>query len=385
MTFVNDARRLADTLKAAFADPAGPALVLATIVRTAGSTYRKAGAQMLVPAGAAPIGILSGGCLEDDIVKAARSMIAKAPERGVRTKLMFFDLMPESEFLVGYGKGCSGQMTVLLELVDPTDAALARTVDPDRPTPFALVFAAGGGLSPGQRVFPGDPAAAAFGDAFAGAAAKAQSIDLPSGAKACIYTAKPPLDLMLFGAGPDAPALARFADQLGWSVHVLDHRPARLDAARFPAGTTLTRYNPETLGDDIATTPRTAVVVMTHNLLVDAEVLKWAAARPLLYLGLLGPSQRRERLYRWLLSQGTDLEPQLQGRLHSPIGLDLGATDGGEWEIALAIVAQIQQSKNAALHAASPGANAFAGAPQDAIVVDGLGALDTAAGDDHGR
>ena len=42
----------------------GEAFVLATLLATEGSTYRKAGTQMLIAAGHEPLGLLSGGCLE---------------------------------------------------------------------------------------------------------------------------------------------------------------------------------------------------------------------------------------------------------------------------------------------------------------------------------
>lgn len=382
----NDARRLIHTLQVHLQDGGAtePSYVLATVVRTAGSTYRKAGAMMLVPAVGDAIGILSGGCLEDDIIKSARALLADAT---ARTRVLFFDLMPESEFLVGYGKGCSGQLTVLLERVRPDDGILKSLITTSERLIVGLVYEAGGGLRAGDRVILNERAevsgiAPNSGDRIVLLSAlhetarsrKSMTVDLPSGAKICVYAPKPVQDLVIFGAGPDTPALAQFADHLGWTVRVYDHRPARLTPERFPASTKLCRSHPEALGDDIATTSRTAVVVMTHNLLIDAEILKWAAARPLAYLGLLGPSHRRERIYRWLRSQGTDLEPALAHRLYAPIGLDLGS-DGGEWEIALAITAQIQQLTNGAsgAHKLQSAADATSihriEAPRDAFVV----------------
>lgn len=353
--FANDGRRLNHALRACLAEGARDACVLVTVVRTAGSTYRKSGAQMLVPRTGEPIGLLSGGCLEDDIVKSARALFAAG---AAATKLLFFDLMPESEFLVGYGKGCSGQLTVLLERIDAARAAshgavLDKIAAADAERAVALVYEApeGSTLRVGDRVLAHEanisacPASLLTALVDAATAAKPQHFSDSKGLHAALFRIRPPQDLVIFGAGPDSPALARFADQLGWSVRICDHRPARLEAARYPASTAFVHYNPETLGDELETNARTAVVVMTHNLLVDAEILKWAAARPLAYLGLLGPSHRRDRIYNWLRSQGTDLEPQLAPRLFAPIGLDLGG-DGGEWDIALAIVAQIQQLGN---------------------------------------
>ncbi len=367
--FANDGRRLAHAFRIAARQgfDAGAELCLATIVRTEGSTYRKAGAQMLVGRTGPAIGLLSGGCLEDEIVRAARALLDSPA--GEETRLLFFDLMPESEFLVGYGKGCSGQLTVLVERFVAHTREEARILADrlalvDEPCGVALVYEARGtcgGVRAGDRLAARDdgetlesgamPAALrtllveAIETGKGAGTGHVVDIALPDGQISCsIHYLRPPQDLIVFGAGPDAPALARLADQMGFDVRVLDHRPARLDAARFPESTRLVAYKPEAPFDALETTPRTAVVIMTHNLLVDAEILKASAERELFYVGLLGPTHRRDRVYDWLRSQGTELPGELRRTLHAPIGLDLGGA--GEWDIALAVTAEIQKLRH---------------------------------------
>ena len=62
----------------------GAPLVLATVVATRGSTYRKAGAQMLIGPGGRYEGILSGGCLEGDLAAHAASVLETGTPKMVR-------------------------------------------------------------------------------------------------------------------------------------------------------------------------------------------------------------------------------------------------------------------------------------------------------------
>ena len=89
-------------------------LVLATVVATRGSTYRKAGAQMLIGAGGRYEGILSGGCLEGDLAAHAASVL----ETGA-PKLVRYDNGGDDDLLWGLGAGCEGGMDVWLVRLDP--------------------------------------------------------------------------------------------------------------------------------------------------------------------------------------------------------------------------------------------------------------------------
>jgi xanthine/CO dehydrogenase XdhC/CoxF family maturation factor len=89
----------------------GEPLVLVTIFETQGSTYSKAGAQMLIDGDAVFHGMLSGGCLEGDLAIRAATVI----ETGV-PQVVAYDLAQDDE-LWGLGVGCDGQMRVFLQLI----------------------------------------------------------------------------------------------------------------------------------------------------------------------------------------------------------------------------------------------------------------------------
>src|SRR5690606_30513696 len=92
----------------------GDALVLATVVATIGSTYRKPGAQMLIAADGSGAGLLSGGCLENDLVERARAVLASG-----EPALVDYDARGPDDVIWGIGLGCEGAMTILLTRIDP--------------------------------------------------------------------------------------------------------------------------------------------------------------------------------------------------------------------------------------------------------------------------
>jgi xanthine/CO dehydrogenase XdhC/CoxF family maturation factor len=148
------------------------------------------------------------------------------------------------------------------------------------------------------------------------------------------YLAPPP-HLLICGGGPDAQPVVGTALALGWLATVVDHRPAYAVAARFP-GARVVRADARQLRSAVALEHCHAVVVMSHHLPSDVAYLtELAGAGVPDYVGLLGPAARRQRIAH-------ELGPAAAGlriRLHSPVGLDIGAvTPEG---IALAIVSEI--------------------------------------------
>ena len=115
-------------------------MALATIVATRGSTYRRAGARYLVPATGEPIGNLSGGCLEDDVARAGREVIASGEPR-----LMTFDMTADGEEVWGYGLGCNGAIDVFLEpggMAVETASAFHAAIEENRPAALVTVIEA---------------------------------------------------------------------------------------------------------------------------------------------------------------------------------------------------------------------------------------------------
>lgn len=330
-------------------------LVLATVVATRGSTYRKAGAQMLIAPDGRYAGLLSGGCLESDLVEHAKGVCAT----GV-PKLVSYDNSGEDDALWGLGAGCDGGMDVWLMRLDPAQSwapfgALATAFDQGVPVTYALVLASTvPALPTGRAVWSTNDAAQTerpdelpsslvewlgrhlSADASVSVDTRIVESDEPH-VRAFVSRAVPPRELLLIGAGPDAVPVVEFAASLGWRVTMADHRPAYAAADKFPRARRVVLSTPRDLPQHLSLAAFDAAVIMTHHFATDLAALTTLASSSIPYVGLLGPSARRKQL---LAEMGPTAAASYGARLHAPVGLDLGGRDPAS--IALAIVAEIQ-------------------------------------------
>ncbi len=315
-----------------------PASVLATVVSTAGSTYRKPGARMLIMADGSYLGLLSGGCLESDLMLHAREVMDGGVARAIE-----YDMRGPDDLLFGIGAGCEGAMRVLLEPAAPGSAAAAaltaagRTARSGESTLLISVHESAV-LELGTRGAAALPPALTDAAAQALAGRASRSVDEAGEGgrlRALVQYLAPPPHLLICGGGPDAQPVAAAARTLHWRVSVMDHRPAYATAANFP-GAEVILCEPRKLRSAIDLTRCHAAVVMSHHLPSDAAYLReLAQAGVPAYVGLLGPTARRQRVTGELGPWG----PALHSRIHGPVGLDIGAvTPEG---IALAIIGQI--------------------------------------------
>jgi xanthine dehydrogenase accessory factor len=303
----------------------GEPLVLATVIRTGGSTYAKPGAQMLIARDGEYAGLLSGGCLEGDLREHARTVLDTGAAR-----IVSYDLRSKDDQLFGLGAGCEGAMDILLTRCSPgewqplTRMELAwRTGHESR---IAFVTATNHDAIPLGSHFPAD-------EEIPG---NALSRDQKQDIEIFVAAVPPPPRLLLLGAGPDARPVARLADFLGWRVVVVDHRAAYLDPARFPQGTRLVESRAAELAQALRLDDFFAAIVMSHHLDSDLHYLRALAPSAVPYVGLLGPAARREKL----LADLGDPVPSLRARLRAPVGLDIGGRTPEA--IALSIVGEVQ-------------------------------------------
>jgi xanthine dehydrogenase accessory factor len=290
--------------------------VLATVVATAGSTYRKPGARMLLMADGSYLGLLSGGCLESDLQVHAREVLVSGVARAVE-----YDTRGPDDTLFGVGAGCEGTMRVLLEPAGPDSAAetaltaAARLTQTGETTSLIMVH---------------NSADLELGTRHGG-----EELATPESAGVYVQRLAPPPHLLICGAAPDAQPVVSTARALGWRVSIVDHRPSYAVAARFP-GAEVRIAKPRSLRGEVDLARCHAAVVMSHHLPSDEVYLReLAQAAVPAYVGLLGPKARRARLAQEL---GPSMDG-LSGRLRGPVGLDIGAATPEA--IALSIIAQI--------------------------------------------
>jgi xanthine/CO dehydrogenase XdhC/CoxF family maturation factor len=328
---------------------------LATVVEVLGSAYRRPGARMLVTEDGELTGAISGGCLEGDARQRARRAIFQG-----EPALVTYDTRDEDDPRHGLGPGCQGVVRILLEPLDfanPDNPLELLRGFAQHPTPavLATVFetdASGLKAAVGQRVLltetgvvRGTPLLAApLAEAARATLAQGQpqvlSIQTDAGpVRASLEVLRPPLRLVVYGAGNDAQPLVHLAASLGWHITVVDGRPNLATAARFPEAAEV-RIVPVRELETATPDPLAYHVLLSHNYAYDLAALQTLLASPAPYIGLLGPRLKAQRLLDELDAFPTAQVQLLRERLHSPIGLDLGSETPEE--IALAIVAEIQ-------------------------------------------
>ncbi|MBW4522975.1 MAG: XdhC family protein [Scytolyngbya sp. HA4215-MV1] len=337
----------------------GEAAFLVTVVHTQGSTYRRSGARMLVTQTGETIGMVSGGCLEQDIVEHTRQMSLND------AIAVTYDNTAEPEDLLwGLGLGCNGVVQVLIEPLLPNVCnpltVLAECWRDRAPAVLANLFQAEGtttiklgaclALTP-DKVIVFEQAHSDLVTAIAADAqavlqqqqSTIQSYDLVMGTvQVFLEYVSVPTALTIFGAGQDAIPVAQLAKSLGWQVTVIDCRANPVSHAHFAMAdqVILTRRERLLPLDRSPINQPSAAVVMTHNYLDDLEALRVLLPSSASYIGILGPKRRTECLLQDLQAEGrVDCKVDL-AKLHAPIGLDIGA-DTPE-AIAVAIVAEIQ-------------------------------------------
>ena len=333
---------------------AGGSMVLATVYETVGSTYTKAGHQIVIAANGDYQGLVSGGCLEGDLADRAGSVLASG-----RPEAVTYDMRDEADDLWGLGVGCNGLIRVFLQPLSATEnyqpfAGISERLLANRPAAVAIVIE-----SDNPRILAGatliwEPSHTecwhVVGKEIAEIMASQCEVVYGSG-KAHCETEKDGLlvlyapvstvpSLLVLGAGLDSVPVVNLAAELGWLVTIADHRPAYLEKGAFSQADQVMLVDPQVLDVELDLSKFDAIIIMSHHLVTDKIYLRKVSKIKAAYLGVLGPEARRDRM----LDELGDVGEGLKGRIRGPVGLDIGA-DSPE-SIALALLAEIQATIN---------------------------------------
>jgi len=336
----------------------GRVAVLATIVRAVGSTYRGPGARMLVRDDGTCVGLVSGGCLEADLAERAREVLLSGESRTV-----VYDHRSPDDLVWGLGLGCSGEVRVLLERLEPERPMrhlefLQSCLDRRARCAVAVAFAVDGRLpvrlgdrwlvdAAGALVDARDPSETTTWvleearTTLAERRSRVRSQRSQAGRLDVLFEhVAPSIALVVFGAGSDAVPLVRLAAALGWDVTVTDPRPALARPDRFPEARRVELLDLDRIEECVPLIDeRTPCVVLTHNFVHDRRILEHLVGSRAPYVGLLGPRKRAENLLRAIGVPGGEVREAHGGRIHGPAGVDIGAETSEE--IALSIVAEV--------------------------------------------
>jgi xanthine/CO dehydrogenase XdhC/CoxF family maturation factor len=302
----------------------GKQTALATVVHVDGSSYRRPGARMLIEDDGQLTGAISGGCLEGDALRKALLVMTEK-----RSKLVTYDTMDDDDAKFGVGLGCNGIIQVLIEPIN--DAALnnpiqyLKAIDQKRQTSIlvtlfslknkkdpqhgtCLLLKEDGDVVDHTKVLK-DVLLADASEALATQVSSFKNyISDDHDLTAFIEVIKPPVSVIIIGAGNDVMPVVDMADILGWETTVIDEF--------------------------------TVFLLMTHNLNYEKAMLVQLLQKNVTYIGMLGPKKKRERILNELKDEGITFTNEQLSVLHSPVGLDIGAETSEE--IALSILSEIK-------------------------------------------
>jgi len=319
-------------------------LVLVTIIDTSGSTYRKTGAMMLISPGGDFEGLISGGCLEGDLLEHAANVFETGEPAYVT-----YDMSADDDLIWSLGIGCDGVIHLMLQRLGRGNGLeifhQVETSHLEREAVLlALVTHVKSGLCAGEMALR-DTSGVTVGQPGLLPLLEETAVNWPEwrsrvveteGARVMLINMPAQTRVLICGAGPDAVPVAQACCSLGWDVVVTDHRPAFARAERFPEDCTVMQQRQEALHENLDLDEIDAAVIMTHHLESDASYLGQLCDKPLRYLGLLGPRARKGRLRE--MAGCPDRE------LFGPVGLDIGAELPAS--IALSIASEIHAVLN---------------------------------------
>ncbi len=352
---MKELRRIADAWREL--QKRGQPALLATVVETQGSTYRRPGARLLMSEDRWLAGGISGGCLEGELLKKAWWRTAEGP-----LVVSYDSTTTDDEVSWSFGLGCNGRVEVLQERVGPERTPthplefLLQRLQARRPGVLATIFRAArnSGARVGQRLVldetgvRSDIADTALRERLQADAADALSRGRTRGHRygsgqaavdALVEVVKPPRPLVIFGNGQDAVPLVRLAAELGFSTTLVANRPSGVPVDAFAGADQRLTATPETVAGRVTLEEESAAIIMTHNLAHDRGFLRFALESGCAYVGALGPRLRTEQMLSELAQGGFRLTEAHRARLHSPTGLDVGAEQSEE--IALSILAEV--------------------------------------------
>ena len=287
--------------------------VLASIIETQRSSYRKTGAMMLINSLGKSYGLLSGGCLEADLMRQAQKCWQTN-----QAITVCYDMQDDSDISWQLGIGCGGLVKVLIQPIQKSNGyldllTLKNQLD-NRNHCFYHID-----INKTQQ--------------------QNRVLLEPDTSLSLLIEIKPAPCLVIFGGGIDAQPIVTIAKTLGWYTCVIDSRTAYARAAYFQQADRIIKEDYAVLEKSLLLPSADAVIIMHHNVPLDAHALTLVTQQKQLlcaqYVGILGPQHRTTKVMQ---AAALSVE-QLSTKLANPIGLDLGG-DLPE-SIALSILSQV--------------------------------------------
>jgi xanthine dehydrogenase accessory factor len=297
----------------------GKGAVLATVIQTWGSAPRRVGAQLAISGQAEIEGSVSGGCVEGAVIVEALEALESGEARELE-----FGVSDNDAFAVGLA--CGGTIRVLVEpvgkvLTEELLTALCEARAARRPVAYVA------DLATGARRLDESGHETRF---------RMDRSGFEEDGRTFVAIHNPPLRLVIVGAVHIAQALVPMAKIAGYDPAIVDPRETFGAASRFPGETLLNDWPDEAVAK-LGLDGRTALVLLTHDPKLDDPALELALRSGCFYIGALGSTRTQAKRVERMTAAGFS-EAEI-GRIHGPVGLDIGAS--GPAEIAVSILAEM--------------------------------------------
>ncbi len=332
----------------------GQKVVLARIIKQAGSTPRSTGTRCLILEDGSIQGTVGGGSLEHQVMEKAGEVFNTGESAVIHFQLTGEDAA-ETEMI------CGGMADVLLEPVFPGCAAAVevfRKINAlaARGRRGALLTLASEGIGYGDEscrlLIEEDGARTGgirdvSGDDDQGFDAlllnrKPGLTEFEKGGPAIFVEPVKPNDVLyLFGGGHVSTFVASLATMVGFHVVVIDDREEFANKERFPTAGELIVSPYQDVFDQLSLTPSSYIAIITRGHIHDRDVLREALKGSSVYIGMIGSRRKRAIIYQSLMEEG--VSNQQLSQVHSPIGMDIGAETPEE--IAVSIVGELIRAR----------------------------------------
>jgi xanthine dehydrogenase accessory factor len=296
----------------------GDRVALARVVATRRSAPRPVGSKLIVSERGELAGSVSGGCVESEVVEAAREVLA-----GGEPRLLTYGI--SDDLALSVGLPCGGEIDVWVSEPEPDFLEELAAISRDDQRAVALVD-----LQAGTERLLRDGEDAAADDLIRGGHSKVVELE---GTRVFADVFGPPPRLFVYGAVDTADALCAAARGLGWHTIVADARGRFATPDRLPNADEILVAWPEEALARVQPDHATAIVVLTHDDKFDVPMLSGALGTDAFYIGALGSRRNQERRRERLLEAGVE-EASLD-RISGPAGLDIGAHTPAETAISM--------------------------------------------------
>ncbi|MDC3318792.1 XdhC family protein [Flavobacteriaceae bacterium] len=310
---------LKDIIRSAkIAQSKGIKTVLASVVSLDGSSYRRPGVRMSVQENGKMIGAVSGGCVEKEILRQAQHVF-----KTNSSILMEYDGR--------YRLGCEGILYILIEPFHLSNTFFDAFEKQCSSRKSFLI----------NSYFSKETSERAQGSTcfhFGDQELSVSKLKPEKKLNLFSQTIKPGLKLIIIGCEHDAVQLCKYGSATGWEVEIVAPIDELKTIDDFPGAANYYGIHEKEFST-ISIDSQTAVVIMSHSYVRDLKYLSELLGKDVNYIGLLGPSKRREKLLNDLIEKNDLISEDFFDKIYGPAGINIGAET--PQEIAISILGEI--------------------------------------------